>query len=114
MGRRLRSEETRMKAFTALKDAIAEELIDDLPPVLNIRDLQAVAGTSASYLRSSLIAGRLTGQQIDDRWVLQRDDNRVFIKRRILKMMNLREKPTQPAALPEALCPECSSRSLQA
>jgi hypothetical protein len=87
MGRRIRTEEEKMRAFSGLKDAISEEIIDKLPPVLNIRDLQAVAGTSASYLRSSLSAGRLSGTQVGSQWELPRDANRTFLKRRILKMM---------------------------
>lgn len=90
MGRRLKAEEARMRAFAALQDAIAEDLIDNLPPVLNIREIQTVTGTSASYLRSSLIAGRLAGRLVDDRWQIHRDANRMYIKNRVRKRMNRR------------------------
>jgi len=116
MGRRIRSEEEKMRAFSGLKDAISEEIIDKLPPVLNIRDLQAVAGTSASYLRSSLTAGRLNGTQVGTHWVLPRDENRTFIKRRILKIMDAKAKPAEaPATIaPDPVCFACGAHSLQA
>jgi len=116
MGRRIRAEEEMMRAFSGLKDAISEEIIDKLPPVLNIRDLQAVAGTSASYLRSSLTAGRLNGTQVGSQWELPRDANRTFLKRRILKMMEEKSKTaetrTAPAAAPT--CFACGAHALEA
>lgn len=116
MGRRIRSEEEKMRAFSGLKDAISEEIIDKLPPVMNIRDLQAVAGTSASYLRSSLSAGRLSGTQVDSQWELPRDENRTFIKRRILKMMSDKAKPaeTRTNLAPDPVCFACGAHALQA
>ncbi|GAA3865081.1 hypothetical protein GCM10022381_06090 [Leifsonia kafniensis] len=116
-----------MRAFSGLRDAISEEIIDKLPPVMNIRDLQAVAGTSASYLRSSLTAGRLTGTQVGSQWKLPRDENRPFLKRRILKQMNDKAKPAdvaeishartarnQPAAATEPVCVACGHHALKA
>ncbi|GAA3895919.1 hypothetical protein GCM10022381_41780 [Leifsonia kafniensis] len=84
-----------MRAFAALQDAIAEDLIDSLPPVLTIREIQAVTGTSASYLRSSITAGRLNGRLVDERWELSRDDNRSYIKNRVRKRMNRRAEQLQ-------------------
>ena len=116
MGRRIRTEEEKMRAFSGLKDAISEEIIDKLPPVLNIRDLQAVAGTSASYLRSSLSAGRLSGTQVGSQWELPRDANRTFLKRRILKMMEQKAKPAeaQNARPADPVCFACGHHSMQA
>ncbi|GAB3121777.1 hypothetical protein [Glaciibacter psychrotolerans] len=102
MGRRSKAEEAKNKAFKALTAAIVEEVYEKLPSVMTVRELQMTVGTSASYLRASLVSGRITGMQRGSRWELPKEANEDFIKRGLLKRMKQRAVAPVAPAVPDA------------